>query len=131
MMPDAPKYVQVAAVVRALVADGTLRPGQAAPSGAQLARLTGFGELTCRKGLRTLISQGVLSPGGSPTARPRVAVPAGTPMRDAARALSRGLAARRHARGADSARPRRPDGLLGHQHRARRDGPAVAVACVL
>ena len=45
-MTTAPRYVQVAAIVRAQVADGTLEPGQAAPSGAQLARLTGFSPLT-------------------------------------------------------------------------------------
>jgi DNA-binding GntR family transcriptional regulator len=70
-MPPAPKYAQVAALVRAQVADGTLRPGEAAPSGTQLARLTGFSVLTCRKGLRLLIREGVLSPGSSPAARPR------------------------------------------------------------
>jgi hypothetical protein len=98
-MPPAPKYAQVAAIVREQVADGTLRPGEAAPSGAQLARLTGFSALTCRKGLRSLIREGVLSPGASPAARPRVTVPDATPAGEAARALSRGLAGRRHACG--------------------------------
>jgi GntR family transcriptional regulator len=98
-MPPAPKYAQVAAIVRAQVADGTLRPGEAAPSGAHLARLTGFSALTCRKGLGSLIREGVLSPGASPAARPRVSVPEGTPAGQAARALSCGLAARRHAWG--------------------------------
>jgi hypothetical protein len=99
-MPPAPKYVQAAAVIRAQVTDGTLRPGQPAPSGAQLARLTGFSVLTCRRALRALITQGVLSPGSSPTARARVTVPGGTRDGDAAaRALSGGLAARRHACG--------------------------------
>ena len=78
-MAPAPKYVQVAALVRAQVADGTLRPGEAAPSGAQLARLAGFSVLTCRNGLRSLIREGVLSPGASPAARPRVTVPETTP----------------------------------------------------
>jgi hypothetical protein len=98
-MPPAPKYVQVAALVRAQVMDGTLRPGEAAPSGAQLARLTGFSVLTCRKGLRLLIREGVLSPGSSPAARLRVSVPEGTRGDGAAWALSGGLAARRHACG--------------------------------
>ena len=98
-MPPAPKYAQVAALVRAQVADGALRPGEAAPSGAQLARLTGFSVLTCRKGLWLLIREGVLSPGSSPAARPRVTVLEGTRGDGAARALSRGLAARRHACG--------------------------------
>src|ERR1700749_1259735 len=98
-MPPAPKYAQVAALVRAQVADGTLRPGEAAPSGARLARLTGFSVLTCRKGLRLLIREGLLSLGASPAARLRVSVPGGARGDGAARALSRGLAARRHACG--------------------------------
>jgi DNA-binding GntR family transcriptional regulator len=60
------KYEQAAAVVCAQVADGTLKPGQPAPSGGALARLTGFSTLTCRKALRTLIRDGVLIPGPSP-----------------------------------------------------------------
>jgi hypothetical protein len=98
-MPPVPKYAQVAALVRAQVADRTLRPGEAAPSGAQLARLTGFSVLTCRKGLMLLIREGVLCPGSSPAARPRVTVLQGTRGDGAARALSGGLAARRHACG--------------------------------
>lgn len=35
------RHGQAAAMIRAQVADGTPKPGQAAPSGAQLARLTG------------------------------------------------------------------------------------------
>jgi helix-turn-helix protein/regulatory GntR family protein len=93
------KYEQAAAIVRAQVTDGTLKPGQPAPSGAQLARLTGFATLTCRKALRTLIRDGVLAPGPSPAARPRVAVPGGTRPGDAARRLSRALAAARRASG--------------------------------
>jgi DNA-binding XRE family transcriptional regulator len=69
------------------------------PSGARLARLTGFSALTCRKGLRLLVREGVLCPGSSPAARLRVSVPEGTRGDGAARALSRGLAARRHACG--------------------------------
>jgi hypothetical protein len=94
-----PKHAQAAALVRAHVADGTLKPGQPAPSGAQLARLTGFCALTCRKALQTLIREGVLTPGPSPSARPRVAVPPGARPGDAARELSRALAALRHANG--------------------------------
>jgi hypothetical protein len=70
-----------------------------------LARATGFSTLTCRKGLRILIRDGVLVPGVSPNARPRVpaagehdsagAVGAGA----AGRNLSAALAARRHAAG--------------------------------
>ena len=93
------KYQQAAAIVRAQITDGTLKPGQPAPSGDALARLTGFATLTCRKALRTLISDGVLTPGPSPAARPRVAVPGGPRPADAARRLSRALAAARRASG--------------------------------
>jgi hypothetical protein len=88
-----PKSAQVAAVVRALITDGTLKPGQPAPSGAQLARLTGVSPLTCRSALRALVREGALSPGTSPAARPRVAAPDGARAGQAAAALSRALAA--------------------------------------
>ena len=76
------KYEQAAAIVRAQITDGTLKPGQPAPSGDALARLTGFSTLTCRKALRTLIRDGVLTPGlepgrPSPRRRPRRAAPRG------------------------------------------------------
>jgi hypothetical protein len=93
------KYEQAAAIVRAQVTDGTLKPGQPAPSGDALARLTGFSTLTCRKALRTLIRDGVLTPGPSPAARPRVAVPGGPCPGDAGGRLSRALAAARRASG--------------------------------
>jgi len=98
-----PKYLRVAAGVRRQIADGTLRPGQPAPSGAELSRESGFSTLTCRKALRALIADGVLVPGPSRNARPRVADPRAPDLErdlaDAARALSAGLAARRHAAG--------------------------------
>src|SRR5690348_14657365 len=98
-----PKYARVAAAVKDQIADGTLRPGQSAPSGAALSRVTGYSTLTCRRALRVLIEDGVLLPGPSRHARPRVAGPPQQPAeRDlaaAARALSRGLAARRRASG--------------------------------
>jgi Helix-turn-helix domain/Bacterial regulatory proteins, gntR family len=97
------KYVRVAAVVRDQVADGTLRPGQPAPSGAALSRLTGYSTLTCRRALRVLIADGVLIPGPSRNARPRVAGtghrPAERGLAAAGRALSAGLAARRRDSG--------------------------------
>lgn len=96
-----PKYAQVAAAVKGQVADGTLRPGQPAPSGAALSRVTGYSTLTCRRALRVLIADGVLTPGPSRNARPRVAgPPQGPAERDlatAGRALSTGLAALRRA----------------------------------
>jgi hypothetical protein len=96
-----PKWARVAAAVRGQIADGTLRPGQPAPSGAALSRLTGFSTLTCRRALRALVADGVLVPGPSRNARPRVAGgPRPRAERDlatTARALSAGLAARRRA----------------------------------
>jgi hypothetical protein len=98
-----PKYKRVAAVIRQQIGDGTLRPGQPAPSGAELSRAFGFSTLTCRKALRALIAEGLLVPGPSPNARPRVADPRAPDrerdLADATRALSAGLAARRHATG--------------------------------
>jgi DNA-binding GntR family transcriptional regulator len=76
-----------------------LAPGESAPSGAQLARVTGFSVLTCRKALQTLIKDGALVPGPSPGARPRVPAPDGEGLTSAARALSAALAARRRAAG--------------------------------
>ncbi|HEY6492831.1 MAG TPA: GntR family transcriptional regulator, partial [Trebonia sp.] len=70
-----PKYLRVAEAVRRQIADGTLRPGQPAPSGAALGRITGYSTLTCRKALHALVAEGVLIPGPSRNARPRVAGP--------------------------------------------------------
>ncbi len=65
--------------------------------------MTGYSTLTCRKALRLLIAEGVLTPGPSRSARPRVAGPPQAPAeRDlaaAARDLATGLAARRRANG--------------------------------
>jgi hypothetical protein len=98
-----PKYARVAAAIRSQVADGTLRPGQPAPSGAALSRFTGYSTLTCRRALRLLIAEGVLTPGPSRNARPRVAgppqLPAERDLAAAARNLASGLAARRRAKG--------------------------------
>jgi transcriptional regulator with XRE-family HTH domain len=97
------KYVRAAGLIRARIADGTLRPGEPAPSGAALARVTGYAAPTCRHALRTLIEDGTLAPGPSANARPRVPVPASSSARqalsEAARALSSGLASRRRAAG--------------------------------
>jgi DNA-binding transcriptional regulator YhcF (GntR family) len=97
-----PKYAKVAASIRAQIADGTLTPGQPSPSGAALARETGYSTLTCRRALRTLIKDGVLAPGTSPNARPRVAGPATRreqTLADAVRTLSASLARHRRAMG--------------------------------
>lgn len=58
-----PKYAQIAASIRAQTADGVLMPGEPAPSGAALSRVTGYSVLTCRRALRILINDGVLVPG--------------------------------------------------------------------
>ena len=103
MAKRVPKYARVAAAVQRLIADGTLRPGQPAPSGAALSRVTGYSTLTCRRALRVLVADGVLSPGPSPNARPRVAGPpqqqAARDLAAASRALSAGLATRRRSYG--------------------------------
>jgi DNA-binding FadR family transcriptional regulator len=66
------KYAQVAESIRAQITDGTLLPGEAAPSGAALSRATGYSSITCRKALSALVKDGVLVPGVSPNARPHV-----------------------------------------------------------
>ena len=99
-----PRFAQAAAIVRAQVADGTLKPGQPAPSGAYLARVTGFSQDTCVKALRALTAEGTLTRGVSRNARPRVAAaPGSAPAADAAGALSRALAALRCAAGLSQA----------------------------
>jgi DNA-binding XRE family transcriptional regulator len=98
-----PKYAQVAAAIRRQIADGALMPGESAPSGAELARATGYSQLTCRRALGTLVRDGVLAPGPSQNARPRVPFPAPTPgernLADAARTLAESLGARRRLAG--------------------------------
>lgn len=98
---DPLKFQRVAAIVRKQVTDGILAPGALAPSGAALARLTGYSVSTCRNALRALIADGILVPGLSPNARPRV--PAanydGQTLAEAKRAMSTALATRRRAAG--------------------------------
>src|SRR6185312_13523566 len=65
-----PKYARVAVAVRSQIADGTLRPGEPAPSGAALSRATGYSTLTCRKALRQLIADGLLTPRTKPQCPP-------------------------------------------------------------
>lgn len=97
------KYEQVAAIIRAQITDGMLRPGEPAPSAAALSRMTGYSTLTCRKGLATLVRSGILVPGASPSARPlvpaRTAAPDEGAQAPAGRALSTDLAVRRRAAG--------------------------------
>jgi DNA-binding GntR family transcriptional regulator len=65
------RYKQVAAIIREQIADGVLPPGPLAPSGAALSRRTGYSVHTCRRALRTLVTDGFLVPGASRAARPR------------------------------------------------------------
>jgi hypothetical protein len=88
------KSDQVANLIRARIADGSLRPGMYAPSGAELAKETGFAVVTCRRGLRLLLRQGVLMQMTRST-RYRVA---GAPPADGLE-LSHALAWWRHAAG--------------------------------
>lgn len=98
MTPE-PKYAKVAARIRAQIAGGVLVPGESVPSGAALARTTGYSVVTCRQALRILLRDGVLVPGATPGARLRVPG-CGEEDRDgAARALSASLATRRRAAG--------------------------------
>lgn len=55
-----PLFVQVARFVEDLVVDGTLKPGQQAPSTNQLAEFHEINPATARKGLSLLVSAGVL-----------------------------------------------------------------------
>lgn len=59
------KRDDVASLVREMIADGTLKPGGAAPSGAALAEKTGYSSLTCRAALRLLLTLSCLADGGS------------------------------------------------------------------
>jgi DNA-binding transcriptional regulator YhcF (GntR family) len=98
------KYARAADSVRAQIADGTLRPGGPAPSGAAIARRNGCSALIARKALRSLIEDGTLLPGLSRNARPRVAdrddrTTGRQNLGRARRELSGALAARRRAAG--------------------------------
>ena len=129
-----PKYKQVAERVRAQIADGMLMPGEPAPSGAALARVTGYSTLTCRKALRILISDGVLVAGASPGARPRVPALAPhtvsglwpSPLAPCPARLQPAAAPL-----ADTASTRRDRRLVGNRHRPCGDWPLVAVPPLL
>jgi DNA-binding transcriptional regulator YhcF (GntR family) len=127
------KYKKVAEMVRGQIANGVLPPGASAPSGAALARSTGYSALTCRRALRTLVEDGVLAPGASRNARPRVPSPDrrnGT-LADAKRELSAALAGRRRAAGLTQPQLAQITGdsvtAIGHAE----TGPSVAVPSLL
>ena len=61
MIPDSePLFIQVARFVEDLIVDGTLLPGQQAPSQNQLAQFHEINPATARKGLTLLVDAGVL-----------------------------------------------------------------------
>jgi hypothetical protein len=99
--PGAPtKREQVIALVRGMIADGTLKPGDLAPTTAALARKTGFAAVTCQTALAALVADGTLMRGVSVGARLRVTKPGAGRIPQAPEvALSRMLAARRRAAG--------------------------------
>jgi transcriptional regulator with XRE-family HTH domain len=100
---DAPLKRDVAAgIVRDMIADGTLGPGAPVPSSAALARETGFAARTCQIAIRSLLADGTVTRGASPTARLRVARAGRAGAGDAGALrvkLSRALAAGRRAAG--------------------------------
>lgn len=70
---DVPRWVQVADVIRARIADGTYAPGERVPSVIQLQAEFGVAQATAQKVLSRLREDGVLYtvPGmGSYVARP-------------------------------------------------------------
>lgn len=67
-----PKVRQAAYTVLAMIAEGTLRPGDMAPSAPQLQEATGVCEVYCQRAIRLLVSDGTLVPGNPPRGRPRV-----------------------------------------------------------
>lgn len=88
------KSDQVADLIRARIADGSLRAGMYVPSSRELAKETGFAVVTCRSGLLRLFREGALMQMARNT-RYRVA---GAPPADGLE-LSHALAERRHSAG--------------------------------
>lgn len=90
------------AVVREMIANGTLKAGDFAPSAPQLAAKADCHPATAQAALRTLVADGTLARGVSATGRPRVAQPGGElqPAAEALEvALGRALAVLRRAAG--------------------------------
>jgi DNA-binding transcriptional MocR family regulator len=64
---------QAADEVRTMIADELLVPGDLVPSVRELAAQTGLERTSCYEGLRLLAREGVLTRGGTPAGRLRVA----------------------------------------------------------
>jgi DNA-binding transcriptional regulator YhcF (GntR family) len=91
-----PRWPQAAAAVTAMIADGTLKPGDRAPTALSLAAALGLSAVTCRKAVLELARKGILDPPVSRSGRPRVPGGAGPGLRS--RGMSAALAtARRDA----------------------------------
>jgi hypothetical protein len=88
------KRDQVADMLRARIATGSLKPGAPVPSGPELAKETGFAVRTCQAAVLALLGEGALTR-VSPTARPRVAGGGQEPEMQ----LAQSLAERRHLAG--------------------------------
>jgi hypothetical protein len=67
-----PKAAAVAGTVRAMIAGGTLQPGDLAPSAPALQQATGTAYAYCLLAVRSLVDDGTLQPGKPPRGRPRV-----------------------------------------------------------
>jgi DNA-binding transcriptional regulator YhcF (GntR family) len=60
MNQQEPPYMQMAAMIREQIADGTLKPGDFAPSAAELRKATGHDVATCKRTIRELVMRGEL-----------------------------------------------------------------------
>jgi len=60
-LADPRAYVRLTAIVRQQIIDGTLEPGQPAPSITRLSQEHGHARATCGKALRMLEDQGLLT----------------------------------------------------------------------
>jgi transcriptional regulator with XRE-family HTH domain len=105
----AARWPEAAAVVREMIADGSLGPGDLAPSALFLAARTGACEDTCRKGLRLLVEAGVLDAAVSRSGRPRV--PGGDGPGQGERILAAALARMRRDAGLTQAELARKAGV--------------------
>jgi DNA-binding FadR family transcriptional regulator len=67
-----PRAKQAADEVRAMIADGTLKPGDRAPGGAALHLKTGIAKTYCLYALRALEAEGILVPRASVQGKLRI-----------------------------------------------------------
>jgi DNA-binding FadR family transcriptional regulator len=67
-----PRVAEVAGEVRKMIDGGTLKPGEAAPTGAALREMTGAGLTQCLMALRVLETEGTLVAQTSPKGKVRI-----------------------------------------------------------